>query len=95
VNNAGGWLPGPQFPDADAWGGVLDLNLRMPMLATKLALPLPGGGGGAVFTTAMADFADRFQVHATQPQYAVDPAASTQPTSDLITAVPDPREPTT
>ena len=44
VNNAGGWLPGPQFPDTDAWGRSLDLNLRMPMLATKLALPLLGGG---------------------------------------------------
>ncbi|MFZ1116061.1 MAG: SDR family oxidoreductase [Propionibacteriaceae bacterium] len=182
VNNAGGWLPGPQFPDTDAWGRSLDLNLRMPMLATKLALPLLGGGGGAVvnvsssagfefgpygspeyaaakaglirFTTAVADFADRFEVrvscvvphwiglpravieytqmtpqkqkqsgglidpqvvattilelakdpdsagrvvevHATQPPYAVDPAPSTQPNSDRITAVPDPREPTT
>jgi len=181
VNNAGGLLPGPQFPDTDAWGRSLDLNLRMPMLATKLALPLLGGGGAVVnvsssagfesgpygspeycaakaglirFTTAVADFADRFGmrvscvvphwiglpravieymrmtpqeqkqsgglidpqvvattilelakdphsagrvvvIRATQPPYAVDPAPGIQPNSDRITAVPDPREPTT
>ena len=35
------------------------------------------------------------EVRATKPPYAVDPAPSTQPNSDRITAVPDPREPTT
>jgi NAD(P)-dependent dehydrogenase (short-subunit alcohol dehydrogenase family) len=46
VNNAGGWLPGPQYPGdsqdpADsAWRRSLDLNLVMPMLACQLALPL-------------------------------------------------------
>ena len=48
VNNAGGWLPGPQFPDTEDWGRSLDLNLRMPMLATQLALPLLGQGGAIV-----------------------------------------------
>jgi NAD(P)-dependent dehydrogenase (short-subunit alcohol dehydrogenase family) len=42
VNNAGGWLPGPQFPDTEDWSRSLDLNLRMPMLATQLALPVAG-----------------------------------------------------
>lgn len=89
VNNAGGWLPGPQFPDTEAWHHSLDLNLRMPMLATQLALPLLERGGAVVnissaggwdsgaygspeygaakaglirFTTAVADFADRYGV---------------------------------
>jgi NAD(P)-dependent dehydrogenase (short-subunit alcohol dehydrogenase family) len=48
VNNAGGWLPGPQFPDTEDWGRSLDLNLRMPMLAIQLALPLLGHGGAVV-----------------------------------------------
>jgi NAD(P)-dependent dehydrogenase (short-subunit alcohol dehydrogenase family) len=53
INNAGGWLPGPQFPDSDRWSQSLDLNLRMPMLATQLCLPLmEAGGGGAVVNVA-------------------------------------------
>jgi NAD(P)-dependent dehydrogenase (short-subunit alcohol dehydrogenase family) len=48
VNNSGEWLPGPQFPDTEGWGRSLDLNLRMPMLATQLALPLLGHGGAVV-----------------------------------------------
>ena len=35
VNNAGGWLPGPQFPDTDAWGRSLDLNLRMYRIESR------------------------------------------------------------
>jgi NAD(P)-dependent dehydrogenase (short-subunit alcohol dehydrogenase family) len=53
INNAGGWLPGPQYPDSDRWFLSLDLNLRMPMLATQLCLPLiEAGGGGAVVNVA-------------------------------------------
>ena len=53
VNNAGGWLPGPQFPDSDSWWRSLDLNLRVPMLATQLCLPLmKTAGGGAVVNIA-------------------------------------------
>jgi NAD(P)-dependent dehydrogenase (short-subunit alcohol dehydrogenase family) len=48
VNNAGEWLPGPQFPDTEDWSRSLDLNLRMPMLATQLALPLLGHRGAVV-----------------------------------------------
>src|SRR5919112_2851728 len=49
VNNAGGWLPGPQFPDASsAWPRSLALNLMMPMLATQLALPLMTERGGGI-----------------------------------------------
>ena len=55
VNNAGGWLPGPQFPDSDQWEDGLVLNLHVPMLLTKLAIPaLSQGGpyGGAVVNIA-------------------------------------------
>ena len=53
INNAGGWLPGPQFPDTDRWFQSLDLNLRIPMLATQLCLSLmEAGGGGAVVKVA-------------------------------------------
>jgi 3-oxoacyl-[acyl-carrier protein] reductase len=41
VNNAGGWTPGAdQFPHApdEAWSRTLDLNLRSPMLLTRLFL---------------------------------------------------------
>ena len=48
VNNAGGWLPGPQYPDSDRWRRSLDLNLLTPMLATQLALPLMRLHGGGV-----------------------------------------------
>lgn len=53
VNNAGGWLAGPQYPDTDQWHRALDLNLRMPVLATQLALPfMAAAGGGAVVNVA-------------------------------------------
>ena len=48
VNSAGGWLPGPQFPESDQWQRGLALNLMMPMLATQLALPLMTGRGGSI-----------------------------------------------
>ena len=54
MNNAGGWLPGPQFPDTDAWHRSLDLNLRMPMLATQLALPLMHDGGAVINISSSA-----------------------------------------
>ena len=52
VNNAGGWLPGPQYPESDRWRRSLDLNLVMPMLATQLALPLMSVRGGGVVNVA-------------------------------------------
>ena len=56
VNNAGGGghVP-PHFPEATAaeWGGLLDLNLRGPMLATQLAIPrMRRRGGGVVVNVA-------------------------------------------
>lgn len=51
VNNAGGGghIP-PRFPEAEParWGAVLDLNLRVPLLAIQLALPHLARGGGTV-----------------------------------------------
>jgi NAD(P)-dependent dehydrogenase (short-subunit alcohol dehydrogenase family) len=55
VNNAGGQLPGPQFPGApfETWSRALDLNLRGPMLATQLAIaPMRAAGGGVVVNVA-------------------------------------------
>ena len=55
VNNAGGWLGPPHFPDASPalWGATLDLNLRSAMLATQLALePMRRAGGGAIVNIA-------------------------------------------
>jgi 3-oxoacyl-[acyl-carrier protein] reductase len=49
VNCAGGWSPGAQFPDGDAWRPTLALDLETPMLATQLCLePMRSAGGGAV-----------------------------------------------
>jgi len=53
VNNAGGWSPGPQYPDAepDAWLGALTLDLVAPMLLAQRLWPrlaTVGGAGGVV-----------------------------------------------
>lgn len=50
VNNAGGWLPGDQYPDApaDTWLSSLTLNLVAPMLLTQLLWPALAGSAGAV-----------------------------------------------
>ena len=48
VNNAGGWLPGPQYPEAGEWRRSIDLNLVMPMLTTQLAVPLMTNAGGSI-----------------------------------------------
>jgi NAD(P)-dependent dehydrogenase (short-subunit alcohol dehydrogenase family) len=55
INNAGGWTPGEQYPEAPApaWGATMTLNLLAPMLLTQLALgPMKGLGGGAVVNIA-------------------------------------------
>jgi short-subunit dehydrogenase len=50
VNNAGGWLPGDQYPDAapDIWLSALTLNLIAPMLLTQLLWPALAAAAGAV-----------------------------------------------
>ena len=48
VNNAGGWLPGPQYPEGREWRRSLDLNLIMPMLAAQLAVPMMINSGGSI-----------------------------------------------
>ncbi|MBW9208954.1 SDR family oxidoreductase [Mumia sp. zg.B21] len=52
VNNAGGWLPGDQYPDADpdAWLSAITLNLLAPMLLTQRLWARLATGGGAVVT---------------------------------------------
>jgi NAD(P)-dependent dehydrogenase (short-subunit alcohol dehydrogenase family) len=54
VNNAGGREP-PAYPEvpATSWTGVLDLNLRAPMLASQLAIEsMRRRGGGAIVNVA-------------------------------------------
>ncbi len=50
VNNAGGWLPGEQYPDAGAetWLSALTVNLIAPMLLTQLLWPSLADAAGAV-----------------------------------------------
>jgi 3-oxoacyl-[acyl-carrier protein] reductase len=48
VNNAGGWLPGPQYPEGREWRRSVDLNLIMPMLAAQLAVPMMINSGGSI-----------------------------------------------
>lgn len=52
VNNAGGWLPGEQYPLAptDKWLSALTLNLVAPMLLTHLLWPQLVAAVGAVVT---------------------------------------------
>jgi NAD(P)-dependent dehydrogenase (short-subunit alcohol dehydrogenase family) len=48
VNNAGGWLSGPQCPEGREWRRSVDLNLVMPMLAAQLAVPMMINSGGSI-----------------------------------------------
>ncbi len=59
VNNAGGWMPGAQFPDGDQWERGLELNLHVPMLLTKLFLPALEGGGAVVNIASSGGWSSR------------------------------------
>jgi NAD(P)-dependent dehydrogenase (short-subunit alcohol dehydrogenase family) len=50
VNNAGGWLPGDQYPDAapEGWLSAITLNLLAPMLLTQQLWPMLSAASGAV-----------------------------------------------
>ncbi|HEY3480215.1 MAG TPA: SDR family oxidoreductase, partial [Streptomyces sp.] len=50
VNNAGGWLAGEQYPEAEPelWLSALTLNLTAPMLLTQLLWPTLAAATGAV-----------------------------------------------
>ncbi len=50
INNAGGWLPGRQYPDADpnTWLSAITLNLLAPMLLTQRLWPTLSAASGAV-----------------------------------------------
>jgi NAD(P)-dependent dehydrogenase (short-subunit alcohol dehydrogenase family) len=50
VNNAGGRLPGAQYPDADpgTWLSAVTLNLLAPMLLTQRLWPVLSAAAGAV-----------------------------------------------
>lgn len=50
INNAGGWLPGRQYPDADpdTWLSAITLNLLAPMLLTQRLWTTLSAASGAV-----------------------------------------------
>jgi NAD(P)-dependent dehydrogenase (short-subunit alcohol dehydrogenase family) len=50
VNNAGGWLPGDQYPDADPgrWLSAVTLNLLAPMILLQRLYPMLSAASGAV-----------------------------------------------
>ncbi|WP_433306772.1 SDR family NAD(P)-dependent oxidoreductase [Actinoplanes sp. CA-030573] len=55
VNNAGGWSPRRQYPEApaDEWTATLALNLTAPMRLGQLMLePMRAAGGGAIVNIA-------------------------------------------
>ncbi|MEV4543831.1 SDR family NAD(P)-dependent oxidoreductase [Micromonospora echinaurantiaca] len=55
VNNAGGWTPQRQYPQAKAeeWAATINLNLIAPMLLSQLVLdPMRQQGGGAIINIA-------------------------------------------
>ncbi|MDQ0363991.1 SDR family NAD(P)-dependent oxidoreductase [Catenuloplanes indicus] len=55
VNNAGGWTPRRQYPEATApeWTSTVELNLVAPMRLSQLVLdPMRALGGGAVVNVA-------------------------------------------
>jgi NAD(P)-dependent dehydrogenase (short-subunit alcohol dehydrogenase family) len=55
VNNAGGWTPERQYPQAAAaeWTATIELNLIAPMRLTQLVLdPMRAHGGGAIVNIA-------------------------------------------
>ncbi|HWS38003.1 MAG TPA: SDR family NAD(P)-dependent oxidoreductase [Actinoplanes sp.] len=55
VNNAGGWTPQRQYPQAapDEWAATIDLNLIAPMALSQSVIdPLRARGGGAIINIA-------------------------------------------
>ncbi len=55
VNNAGGWTPQRQYPQATAaeWAATINLNLIAPMMLSQLVLdPMRALGGGAIINVA-------------------------------------------
>ncbi|WP_433393990.1 SDR family NAD(P)-dependent oxidoreductase [Micromonospora sp. KLBMP9576] len=55
INNAGGWTPHRQYPQAEPaeWAATISLNLTAPMLLSQLVLePMREQGGGAIINIA-------------------------------------------
>ena len=84
VNNAGGWSPGPQFPEAapEVWSATLDLDLRDPMLLTQLALPAMVAAGGGVVVGIGSSGGVGFAGYGS-PEYAAAKAGLVRFTSSL------------
>lgn len=89
VNNAGGWTPGEQWPQAAAedWSRTLDLNLRTPMLLTQLFLAdLAGRRGRTDGSPAVVNIASSAGVEDTaygSPEYAASKAGLIRFTTSL------------
>jgi 3-oxoacyl-[acyl-carrier protein] reductase len=91
VNNAGGIPYGaPGFPHVDPrdWNVVLDLNLRVPLLAIQLALPSLTARGGAVVNIASAAGLADEPYHS--PEYGAAKAGLIRATT-CLGALPDVR----
>jgi NAD(P)-dependent dehydrogenase (short-subunit alcohol dehydrogenase family) len=83
VNNAGGRLPGEQYPEAgaDRWLAALTLNLLAPMLLTQLLWTrLAEGGAGVVNVASSAALGD---APYDSPEYAAAKAAVLRLTTSL------------
>jgi NAD(P)-dependent dehydrogenase (short-subunit alcohol dehydrogenase family) len=84
VNNAGG-ATDPHFPDApfEHWSRSIDLNLRGPMLASQLAVPLMArrGGGAIINVASIAGLG--WGAHPS-PEYAAAKAGLVRLTSALV-----------
>ncbi|WP_051551878.1 SDR family NAD(P)-dependent oxidoreductase [Nocardioides sp. URHA0020] len=92
LNNAGGWTEGPaQYPYAPdlAWSRTLDLNLRSPMLLTRLFLDALGERRGRLGVGAVVNVGSSAGLEPGgygSPEYAVAKAGLVR----LTTALGDP-----
>lgn len=83
VNNAGG-TTAPHFPDAplEHWSRTIDLNLRGPMLASQLAIPLMARRGGGTIVNVASVAGLGWGAHSS-PEYAAAKAGLVRLTSAL------------
>jgi 3-oxoacyl-[acyl-carrier protein] reductase len=84
VNNAGGRVP-PAFPEVPptSWTGVLDLNLRAPMLAAQLAITSMRRRGGGAIVNVASSAGVGLGPHA-MPDYAAAKAGLMRLTGSLV-----------
>ncbi|MEV6373451.1 SDR family NAD(P)-dependent oxidoreductase [Micromonospora musae] len=84
VNNAGGWTPERQYPEAtaDEWAATIDLNLIAPMVLSQLVLsPMREQGGGAIINISSSAGLDSTSYGS--PEYGAAKAGLIRFTSSL------------